>query len=674
MQSKTSCSNGSLRTPDNRSLRASEHTGAAISWFNKTVFKKNLTRFAPVWVVYALGLCVWLLMLYSSETMGSEYGKRLGFVFSFSWGMVEVFMYWNLAYGLLVAQLLFGDLFNSRMCNALHAMPLRRETWFVTNCLSGLVFSVVPTLVGMLVLIPMLAASIVENAWTIALLWFLATNLQFICCFGIAAFAAMCVGSRLTMAAGYGLLHFGAQIVYWLVNTVYTPMLYGVQTPSKLANDLTPMAHMNNRFVEIVDHVYEYEVVERGVKLSDLTLRFALTEHWWRLFAIAAVGLVFAALAVLLYRKRDLECAGDAVAFPILKPVFQVLCSLFVMCAGQFVVTFTLGMQEFSIVIMAVGLVAGWFIAKMLIEHSTRVFRPKNWYGLGILAACMALTLTATYFDVLNIEQRLPNREKLVSVRIDSNRTQGYDVDESQWDDIIRIHQLAAQDQVENQGLYIIQEDGSRAIYTTQMEMPAAEVYDTKESPNIEDLLGYGEYVQAGNIRIIYTFQNGSTMVRLYNIWGDGEIGELARKNLSSWESLTSREVKLSNGERVNVLDAIFDDFLAFRVSGYDAREKEIFKDEAEARSFLEAVKKDCAAGLMAQVDRLHRGVFALEQETYPGESYLDTRESIYVSLEGREAGWDVWIYPDCVNTMNWLKERDLIRYDIYPDAVLLPG
>ena len=438
------------------------------SFFNKTVFKKNLTRFAPVWVVYALGLCILIIMQYSNETSFSEYNKLLGFVRSFASDMVAVSMAWNLAYGLLAAQLLFGDLYNSRMCNALHAMPLRRETWFATNCLSGLTFSLIPTFVGALVLIPMLNVSIVENAWVMALLWFLVINLQYICCFGIAAFATMCVGSRLTMAAGYGLLHYGAYIAYWLVDTVYTPMLYGVQTPSTFVENLTPMAHMvGHDYIDLNGMVYEYEVREQNLNLSNLTVSFTLTEHWWRLFAIAGVGLLFVLLALLLYRKRDLECAGDAVAFPILKPVFQVLCALFVMCAGEFVVSYMLGISNFSMVIMALGLILGWFVAKMLIERSTRVFRLKNWYGLGALAVCIALTLVATHFDILNIEERLPNKDKIENVLFETNQTVRYEMDESQWDDIIRIHELAVADRVEGLGLYVIQADGSRVRYAS---------------------------------------------------------------------------------------------------------------------------------------------------------------------------------------------------------------
>ena len=639
------------------------------SFFNRTVFKKNLTRFAPVWVVYALGLCAFFIMHYSSEIDSSEYNKLLGFVRSFSSNMVAASMLWNLAYALVTAQLLFGDLYNSRMCNALHAMPLRRETWFATNCLSALAFSLIPTFVGALVLIPMLNVSIVENAWVMALLWFLVINLQFICCFGIAAFSAMCVGSRLTMAAGYGLLQFGAYIAYWLVDTVYTPMLYGVQTPSTLVENLTPMAHMvGHEYIDIKGMLYEYQLREQNLSLHDLTVSFTLTEHWWRLFAIAGAGLIFALLAMLLYRKRDLECAGDAVAFPILKPVFQVLCALFVMCAGEFVVSYMLGITNFSKVVMALGLVLGWFVAKMLIERSTRVFRLKNWYGLGALAVCIALTLAATHFDILNIEERMPNRNKIEKVLFETNQTLRYEMDESQWDDIIRIHELAIEHRVEETGLYVIGADGSRTPYDYNM------VTDVTAEATLEGTLGYEGYLRAGQVRIIYEMKDGSFMMRQYPIWSDGEVGDLTRKALSDWDILTSETMEVRE-KTVNTLDAAMEDFLRMSVSGDYYKDMHRVDDKKEAESFLEALKKDCEAGLMNQDGSFHRGIFSREMtDSYTGETYRDTREEVYVAIEGRDCTWDVRVYPDCVNSMKWLTDRDLIAYNVYPDAVLIPG
>lgn len=58
------------------------------SFFNKTVLKKNLTRFAPVMAVYTLCLILGMMMLYQiNEEMGRTFwfASRIAGTFS-SWG------------------------------------------------------------------------------------------------------------------------------------------------------------------------------------------------------------------------------------------------------------------------------------------------------------------------------------------------------------------------------------------------------------------------------------------------------------------------------------------------------------------------------------------------------------------------------------------------------------
>ena len=102
------------------------------SYFNPTVFRKNLTRFAPCWGLYTVGALMGLVLLLdsSSKHMASNLVDA-----------VHILSLITPVYALICAQLLFGDLYNTRMCNALHAMPLRRETWFFTNVLSGFAFT-----------------------------------------------------------------------------------------------------------------------------------------------------------------------------------------------------------------------------------------------------------------------------------------------------------------------------------------------------------------------------------------------------------------------------------------------------------------------------------------------------------------------------------------------------
>ena len=110
------------------------------SFFEPTVLKKDITRFAPVWILFT----VYLLFIIISETtyyaFSSQFHERnyLPYVFSSLGGGSSLVM------GFACATLLYGDLFKTRLCYGLHAMPLRRETWFATHFLSGTLFFVVP--------------------------------------------------------------------------------------------------------------------------------------------------------------------------------------------------------------------------------------------------------------------------------------------------------------------------------------------------------------------------------------------------------------------------------------------------------------------------------------------------------------------------------------------------
>ena len=135
------------------------------SFFNKTVFKKDLTRFAPAW-----GTCLilMLLALISMANRSQAYYRLQNVrdsIIAMSWV--------NLIYGAVVAQLLFGDLFQSRMCNALHALPLTRDGWFVTHSASGICFSLLPNLAAVLIGLPMLRLGVGRSIgfWWLLAIW-----------------------------------------------------------------------------------------------------------------------------------------------------------------------------------------------------------------------------------------------------------------------------------------------------------------------------------------------------------------------------------------------------------------------------------------------------------------------------------------------------------------------
>lgn len=616
------------------------------SCFNKTVFRKNLMRFAPVWGVYTLCLVVGILLIYGNGGIN----KRFYFAYHMA-DMVTIMALVNLFYAPIVAQLLFGDLYNSRMCNMLHAFPLRRESWFLTNVLSGLTFSLVPTAIMAVLAFPLLAGSIFEGAMSLSWWIFLASNLQFICFFGMALFCVMVVGNRFTMLAAYGLLNAGAAIAWWLINTVYTPMLYGVITPTQLMENLTPLQHMVNKsYIQITTDLYQLRELF-GDDLKGAIASYTITDNWWRLWVLSGVGVVFSLLGLVLYKIRDLECAGSAVAFPILRPVFQVCCAVFVAAAAQFFLYNFLGMNQRNFLILTVGLVTGWFIGKMLTEHTTRVFNMHNFCGLAALAAVCAVSLWLTHVDVLRIETRLPDAEKIKKVQfVGREFTEREDID-----NILQLHADALEHRAENYGTYVLV-DGEWVQY---IDTNADRI--DEENPN-------NQYTYVDTISLTYEMESGKVIRRRYYIWMDtkyvdSEAGRIAKSYMTQWDTVNSRVVTIDGVEHKR-LDLILEKPKAFSV---DYAEPGDWQEELATRenlnALIAAIKADCAEGNMAQNYVYHSGSFRVENE-YSETGYNMTSE-IGISISGEKYSWWVSVYPDSEHTLRWLEDHDLLVPEI---------
>ena len=135
------------------------------SFFNTTVLKKDLTRFLPLWVIYLI-----LGLLIFSTTLGDMYFSVARFAAnSLNWLSVV-----TMIYALITAQLLFGELFQSKLCNAIHALPVRREGLFFSHFAAGLIMQMGPNLA--IALFGMLGLG---RLWFVALLWWLALRM---CC------------------------------------------------------------------------------------------------------------------------------------------------------------------------------------------------------------------------------------------------------------------------------------------------------------------------------------------------------------------------------------------------------------------------------------------------------------------------------------------------------------
>ena len=403
------------------------------SFFKPIALKKDISRFAPIWVLYLVGM---MLVLFEMGSGGSDYDR---FARNNLPGLVVAFSIVNLCYAGVCANLLFGDLYNTKLCYSLHAMPYRRESWLLTHLISGLLFSLVPNLVAAVYLMARL-----ESYWYLGLAWLLAVTLQYLFFYGVATVSAMLTGNRFAMLAVYAGFNFVAMLLYATVNVLYIPMLNGVIANTEDFTRFSPTVQL------FTYDYFKFTRIEAAGLDAYGNVRYfyrfdGLTDGWGYHAILAAVGLALMALSFWLYRKRHLESAGDFVAFPRLKGI---ACVIMTLCVA---LCFALVGEAFGsgyIIWLCVGTVVGYFGSLMLLERRIKVFRKGTLLGFAALAVAMALSVTAVAFDWFGIEGWTPKPSQVQSVTISNSRSDRYYSaitvtveDESEIQQIIAAHE-----------------------------------------------------------------------------------------------------------------------------------------------------------------------------------------------------------------------------------------
>lgn len=391
------------------------------SSFNLTLFKKNLTRFAPLWAIYLIGM-----MMVLFEFGYDSYDSYDRFARNYMAPLVQGFGIVNLIYAGILAVVLFGDLYNTRMCYSLHTQPARREMLLLNQILTGLCFSLVPNLVATGYLMIRL-----QEYWYLALYWLLASEMQFVFYFGVATVSALLVGNRFAMLLVYAGLNFVSMLAYWVISSIYLPLVTGVILNFEPFSKLCPTVDMIRSFEFFTFRTttrFENMSPDNYLELSSNSQFYqfeGLGSGWGYLTVLLGVGVALMGLAVLLYRMRQLETAGDFVAFPKLK---NVACVIMTVCVDGMFAFFAKEMigQHIALWVIA-GLVIGFFGSLMLLERRVKVFRGRTFLGFALMAVAVFSSYTIIDSDLLGIERWTPDASKLQSVTISNYLHDGFD-------------------------------------------------------------------------------------------------------------------------------------------------------------------------------------------------------------------------------------------------------
>lgn len=487
---------------------------SATSFFDKTLFRSQLKHTWPLWLGYT---ALWLFLVpvaLFSELSAYQGGYSAADASSLLLNTgVRGGVFISFFFGLFFAMLAFSHLTQSRATNGFHALPVRRETIFLTAYLTGLFCQVSSILVTFL-LGAAVSAPLHLSFWSVTGAAMGSAMLEAVFFYSFAALCMMMTGQILAAPVFYFVGNILVPGMEYLLRNFAGNFLYGYSGHTDVAlGFLSPPLYMYTKV-----GIASIETCESD---SYYVTAYAL-EHrsFMILAAYALAGLVIALIALLLYRTRKSEMTGSTVAFPWATPIFKygvAFCTA--VALGQFLYYFLFGQYRSSgndslpgtiLCMVAAGLV-GYFVAEMLIRKSFRVFRAGA-KGAVIVSLALVLLGVAMSFDLTGYEKHVPDESEIESAFYTFSGMTNVTTDDA---DTIRLLTAA-----------------HRAIVENRKELARiAEAWDADTLPTSQS--DYDD-MEPFSLRLTYYLKDGSQLSRSYWVY-------LRRGDLTVPSSATAR-------------------------------------------------------------------------------------------------------------------------------------
>ena len=610
------------------------------SFFNWGLCRNILARTWPLWICYLAVLLITIPGNLPSADM-RHYSDTFLYKVDFNYVVLQRGIdaaQISVIAGVIAAMLVFSFMYSSRTCGMINALPMRRETAFCTAYITGLAPLLLADIIAVLATLAAAPAGMldVQNLWT--LLAFAAMgSFAF---FSFAAFCAVLTGNVIVLSAVYVVLGCTVYVVAAAVSELLTNIIYGF--PSSYINTLCDdilyalspiVAVMSPRLYITRDVSFDAKGVE--------SYTGSFTVKGLELMAgYCAAALILVVCAVLIYKRRDMERAGDVVAVPVLRPIFK-YCMTFGAALVFAVVIYSNYISRpssgFAAALICLGLLLagafiGYFVSEMLMQKTLRVFKGR-WTGFVVSCVILSAGLFAAELDVFNYERNVPAPEEVTHVRL------------STWGEVIEL------DEEENIAAVTRAHGG---IVADKRQNEAA--YSTRR------------------VTIDYTLADGGLVSRVYRVSYDPEAVIDEASNIRALDAIYATDEARAyslrfNGKEYQVNDRVID---FAELSGYYVDEDGSYINLNRELSDAEAAELYNQCLLPDSRD----SSLGWEHVIYD-EEYYDSVSNIsfYITLKTKEeaVGADGMAYQytaslslsiplDAARTMKWLEENTELR------------
>lgn len=603
------------------------------SFFNTALFRKTFLRFWPIWALYTAGwtlvlpLRLWAdAMRWKGSSTPEELAERLQNAVSQIPYLLEVGVALAAVMGLVCAMAVFSYLYSSRSACMMHALPLRREALFLTQYLAGLSFLLLPQLAVFILTAATEAAMGCLALWPLVQ-WLLAQSGLCLFFYSFAVFCAMFTGHLAALPVFYGVLNILAYVVTLLAESVCHLFLYGFQSfPSPVW--------------ELVDYLSPPVVLSNAV--SVMLCNDALVLYQPGLVAVyAAAGAALSIAALLIYRSRHIESAGDVVAVKLVRPLFKYGVAL---CAGLTGGMFTYELLSALSSLTLMGWIlfwglAGYFAAEMLLRKSFRVLAA--WKGAVPLAAVIVLLSLSVHYDWYGFEGRVPQADQVAAVTLRGLHSAPYD---------------------DGQGRGLTLEDPEQIALALQLHHAALAL----EEENREEESDPQDYTEYLYLDLRYELADGTALERGYSALPitesdhsvEGTLTWAAEQLLSDRENAEQMYRFQDIEDNFRLLSAYLDDVWNTQTGQYET----VYID-GSTEKLWQAMRQDFAEGTIG-VRYLFDGSSARMENTCATDLYFDYEAPPEPEDEGISSygsSFSITLTPQASHTLALLHELGVL-------------
>ncbi len=466
------------------------------SFFNKALFLKNLIRFWPLWLFTTLILCITPISTFMSRRDLYHYSFINILPQTVMIDAVSTFVpVYAMIYACLCAMCVWNYLFNRKSAYSIHALPCTRTELFITNYISGIVLMLIPSVIAGGLEIAAVASAYGFSAYGVFM--FIGMGLVIlIFFFSFATLIAMVVGHIVALPALYLLFNFVALAIegefYYLLRG-YCPGVKEVYEDS--LEFLAPIVFLYNKTNINYIGGNRIETYAEPLKTAIILL---------------IVSVLFVAVSMIIYSKKSLERAGQAISVKLLNPILMGLVTLIGTVGGAAIGTelFVNGNNDKLyeipiqvIIFMVISAAICYFLSKVIVESTIRVFNKKSFSIFGGIVVAIVVVNLLFYCDILGLTKKTPKLSDIESVNLTVNYgKECLLTDEEAIETVLEVHKAMVMEAKERNHSH----RASMMIYSAVYEDNSHWEYSDDEP-----------YMSMG-LGITYNLKDGSSFSRIY--------------------------------------------------------------------------------------------------------------------------------------------------------------